>query len=352
MNKAYRLSKAIDLVGEDFIDEVLGYTHDAKSMAFCIKLCAGFVAALAVFLIVITRAPISKPIVVYAYGTDQKIESAETVMLSVSIGNDGSMQGMPLQFYVIGDGIQKIDFSCKNQWLTGTDWTEKRESHGLCKSFTMEYGEDTEDYYYIVIEWVPNKLIRKLTDHADIGIENLTEEERKDIIIMDVWLLNGVKKTMAINIVLKEDGHFASSVSDYEISEEGVSAILHDDSLQEESTTTMEACTEMTVSDTESMEADPNNSNDGVMQNNKNLSEEEMDRVMAAIDNYYKKTSHKVDGYALLDHYAPIARNYDGYEDDEVIYFEVTERGCEIKRYIVVGSKDNWKKCVILNEGY
>ena len=59
-----------------------------------------------------------------------------------------------------------------------------------------------------------------------------------------------------------------------------------------------------------------------------------------------------MDGYALLDHYAPIARRYDGYEDDEVLYFEVTERGSEIKRYIVVGSKDNWMECVILNEGY
>lgn len=338
MNEAYRLSKTIDLVGEDFIDEVLDYAHDAKNMTFCIKICAGFVAALAAFLIVITRAPISKPIVVYAYGTDQKIESTETVMLSGFIGNDGSMQGMPLRFYVIGDGIRKIDFSCKNQWITGTDWTEKRESHGLCKSFTMEYGEDAEDYYYIVIEWVPNELIRKLTDYADIGIENLTEEESKDVIMMEVWLLNGEKKTMTINIVLKEDGHFASSISDYEILEEGASAILQDDSVLEESTTTMEA--------------DPNNSNDGVMQNNKNLSEEEMDRVMAAIDNYYKKTSHKVDGYALLDHYAPIARSYDGYGDDEVLYFEVTERGSKIKRYIVVGSKDNWMECVILNEGY
>lgn len=202
----------------------------------------------------------------------------------------------------------------------------------------MEYGENAEDYYYIVIEWVPNELIRKLTDHADIGIENLTEEERKDVIMMDVWLLNGEKKTMTINIVLKEDGHFASSVSDYAISEEGVSAILQDDSVLEESTTTMEA--------------DPNNSSDGVMQNGKNLTEEELDRVMTAIDNYYKKTSHKVDGYALLDHYVPIARSYDGYEDDEVLYFEVTERGSEIKRYIEVGSKDNWMECVILNEGY
>lgn len=364
MNKAYRLSEAISFAGEDFLTEVLEYRDHSMGFPTVLKLGTGLVAAAAVILMVILRMDISKPITVYAYGTDQKLESMETVMLAGSIGDDGSMQGMPLRFYVTGDGIQEICFSCKNQWLTGTDWTEKRESHGLCKSFTMEYGEETKEYSYIVIEWVPNELIRKLTDHADIGIQSLTEEERKDVIVMEVRLLNGEKKTMAINVTLQEDGHFAAWVSDYEITAEGMSPAFSDASLYqekrytnsflEESATDGSGNTDGTAAGKESGETefDALNTNTELIQNEISLTEGELDLVHAAIDSYYKKTSHKVVGYVLLHHYASIVRSYDGYEDGEVLYFEVTEKGSEVKRYIAVGSKDHWMNCEILNEGY
>lgn len=352
MNKAYRLSEAISFAGEDFLTEVLEYRDHSMGFPTVLKLGTGLVAAAAVILMVILRMDISKPITVYAYGTDQKLESMETVMLAGSIGDDGSMQGMPLRFYVTGDGIQEICFSCKNQWLTGTDWTEKRESHGLCKSFTMEYGEETKEYSYIVIEWVPNELIRKLTDHADIGIQSLTEEERKDVIVMEVRLLNGEKKTMAINVTLQEDGHFAAWVSDYEITAEGMSPAFSDASLPEGIATAETGNMDRIAGGKESGETDFDALNAELFQNDVSLTEGELDLVYAAIDSYYKKTIHKVDGYVLLHHYVSIVRNYDGYEDGEVLYFEVTEKGSEVKRYIAVGSKDHWMNCEILNEGY
>ena len=45
-------------------------------------------------------------------------------------------------------------------------------------------------------------------------------------------------------------------------------------------------------------------------------------------------------------------QDYDGYTKDEVVMFRITVENSENKRYIIIGSKDDWKNCEVLNEGY
>jgi hypothetical protein len=141
-------------------------------------------------------------------------------LISGQIGNDGQMRGHPLQFYVLGDDIKSIRFSCRNEWISFVDWTEQRGDYGLSKNFTVTYGEKEEDYYYLVIDWIPQNIIRKLTDNKNIKISDMSQEEKEDIIVMEITHLNGRTETAAIRIRLDDNGEFKASVSEYQITEE------------------------------------------------------------------------------------------------------------------------------------
>lgn len=100
------------------------------------------------------------------------------------------------------------------------DWTEKRDEYGNAQNFTVAYGEDESEYYYLTISWVPNAIIRELTDNEDSTIAALPEEMRNDIIVMEITFENGKTTTKAITISLLDDGRFFASFDDYQISEE------------------------------------------------------------------------------------------------------------------------------------
>lgn len=68
------------------------------------------------------------------------------------------------------------------------DWTEKRDEFGLAQNFTVSYGEDESEYYYLLIDWVPNATIRELTDNANSTIAALPQELREDVIVMEITL--------------------------------------------------------------------------------------------------------------------------------------------------------------------
>ena len=40
------------------------------------------------------------------------------------------------------------------------DWTEQRDEVGLARNFTVPYGEDERQYYYLLIDWVPVPSVR------------------------------------------------------------------------------------------------------------------------------------------------------------------------------------------------
>ena len=156
----------------------------------------------------------------YAYGTDEEITQTGAVIRTGTISDSGEMTGHPLMFYLTGKDISTVRFSCKNQQLYFMDWTEKRDEFGLAQNFTVSYGADTNEYYYLLIDWIPNATIRELTDKAGSSISTLSKELREDIIVMEITFSNGKKQTKAITISLLDDGTFFAAFNDYEIMSE------------------------------------------------------------------------------------------------------------------------------------
>jgi len=44
--------------------------------------------------------------------------------------------------------------------------------------FTVTYGEDESEYYYLTIDWIPNTIIRELTDNAETTIATLPAHKK------------------------------------------------------------------------------------------------------------------------------------------------------------------------------
>lgn len=221
MNGADKLSNAIGNIDETFILEAFEY-HPRLVLLRSVRLAGIAVAGLCLIIGMATfmQKNSGSSITVYAYETNTEIANGKTILMSGRINDNGQMQGHPLQFYVLGDKIASIRFSCKNEWISFVDWTEERGDYGLSKNFTVTYGENEDDYYYLVMDWVPETIIRKLTDNEDITISNLTQKEKEDVIVMEITYLNGETETAAIRIQLGDHGEFEVSVSQYQITEE------------------------------------------------------------------------------------------------------------------------------------
>ncbi len=158
---------------------------------------------------------------VYAYGTDEEIAEAGAVISTGTISDTGEMRGQPLKFYLSasGEDIKTVRFSCKNQQINFMDWTEKRDEYGNAQNFTVIYGEDESEYYYLTINWEPNMTIRELTDNAETTIATLPAELREDIIVMEITFANGKTVTKAVTISLLENGTFFAACDNYKINE-------------------------------------------------------------------------------------------------------------------------------------
>ena len=217
-----KFSEAMSELDSKYVDEAIHYKKKKNKNPFWIKL--GAVAACLAIVIAVDGilAPFSGGMIVsaYAYGTDEEITTAGAVMNSGTISDSGEMKGQPLMFYLSGKDIATVRFSCKNQQINFLDWTEKRDEYGNAQNFTVAYGEDESEYYYLTISWVPNAIIRELTDNEDSTIAALPEEMRNDIIVMEITFENGKTTTKAITISLLDDGRFFASFDDYQISEE------------------------------------------------------------------------------------------------------------------------------------
>ena len=82
------------------------------------------------------------------------------------------------------------------------------------------------------------------------------------------------------------------------------------------------------------------------------LSEEELARIWLIAEEYYTSINRKMLDFTRADPVSSFNQEYEGYEHDEVVLFEVSVENSENKRYIAIGSKDDWNSCNILNEGY
>ena len=215
------ISDAVSNISTRHIEEAADYSAKGKAhKPVWIKLGTA-AACLALALIVVgTLVPFHGDVVsVYAYETNEEITAAGVVMDTGTIRNSGEMTGHPLMFYLSGKDIETVRFSCKNQQLSFMDWTEKRDEYGNAQNFTVTYGEDESEYYYLTIDWVPNTTIRELTDHTEVSIEDLPAEMREDIIVMEITFANGKTATKAITISLLDNGTFFAAFDDYKIDE-------------------------------------------------------------------------------------------------------------------------------------
>ena len=83
----------------------------------------------------------------------------------------------------------------------------------------MEYGSNTEEYPYLLIDWVPDKTIRALTDNEDMTIAKLPEELREDVIVLEITYANDQTDTKALTVTLQDNGQFFAKFVDYKITD-------------------------------------------------------------------------------------------------------------------------------------
>lgn len=82
------------------------------------------------------------------------------------------------------------------------------------------------------------------------------------------------------------------------------------------------------------------------------LPEEEFRKVKETVESYYSSINQTLISMKQVYENVTFGMDYDGYEPGELVFFEVLVKNNEAKRYIAIGSKDNWKNCNVLNEGY
>lgn len=224
-----KFSEALGELHSKYIQEALYYKNHRKKTSpwrFAAKWGAA-AACLALLVTVCTllftdilSAPFSGgSISVYAKDSDQEITSAGAVISTGTLSDTGEMRGKPLMFYLSGQDIAAVRFSCRNQKLCFMDWTEKRDEYGTAQNFTVPYGTDESEYYYLTIDWEPEAIIRELTHNPSSSIAALPEEMRKDTIVLEITFGDGRTATKAIQVSLLDDGSIFASLEDYEIGE-------------------------------------------------------------------------------------------------------------------------------------
>ncbi len=214
MDKLY----CIGYIDDELIEKADKYISKKKKCTFkkWTALAASFITIFLIFAALISFKN-KNTITAYAYVTNEKITSTAAVIKTGTISDSGEMKGHQLIFYILGENIEKIRFSCKNQQLDFKDWTEKRNEYANAQNFEISYGNNKKEYKYLTISWIPNKTISELSDNENAKIKNLAKELKEDIIVMEVTFKNGNTATKAISISLSDNGKFLASFSDYKI---------------------------------------------------------------------------------------------------------------------------------------
>ena len=95
----------------------------------------------------------------YAIDSNQPITANGVVLDTGTISDSGEMTRHPLLFCLDGAEMKSVRFSCKNQELDYRDCTEQRDEYGQAQNFVVEYGSNTEEYPYLLIDWVPDNFL-------------------------------------------------------------------------------------------------------------------------------------------------------------------------------------------------
>ncbi len=348
--KKETISQAIGGINTRHINEAMNCHISSHKTNFFLKPLGKSIIAAALCLCLLIGFGVFLPfsgltVRAYDYGNNEEISKTDTVLSSGQITDDGEMKGHPLQFYIVGKDIATIRYSCKNQWIDFVDWTQKRDEYGIGKNFTVSYGEDESEYYYLTIDWVPDSTIRELTDNGDTTIASLPIELREDIIVLQITYENGESATKAMKIRLQDDGKFLASFIDYTITEQ-------DTFIKRPDSTTISR----DILYAEGDDADSQNLEKESVSYRAALSEDEIKAAQAVAQSYYRNTIWQV------DEINPTADSNSFYENigieseysaGDIIIFDVTaiRDGKSEKRIISVARKDDGKWAVI-NEGF
>lgn len=347
MNDTDKIAGAIGNIDDRFVLEAFAYrprlTGRRKLRLFS-TIAAGVCLIIGMAVFVNKSSPVS--ISVHAYESRELLAGGKTTLMPGSISDSGEMKGHPLMFYVLGHGIESIRFSCKNEWISFVDWTEQRGDFGLSKNFTVAYGKQEKDYDYLVVDWVPENMIRKLTDNPSMKISDLSRDEKEDMIVMEIRYLNGENETAAIWIRLNDNGEFEAFIDKYQIKDDDWFVYQPDSQPIEHQPQRGE---QYEKSDNLSEQSEPTEDKESATPI---LSEEEFARLRLIAEEYYTSLNYKMLDLTPADPESSFHQEYEGYLPDEVVLFEVYVENIENKRYITIGSKDNWNNCEILNEGY
>jgi len=273
---------------------------------------------------------------VYAYGDNIQITDTGVQLSTGVIRDGGEMQGQLMQMYIKGENIDAIRFSCKNQYIDFTDWTESRSNFSMEKQFTVPYGKKTSDYGLLVVNWNPKNTISQLTNTANSSIKNLSKELRNDIIVMEVNFLNGSKQTKSIDITLDDNGKISAKVQDYIISKNDDFVLNSKKSLPQQL---------------------KNNSEEEFKNNTPKYSQTQIQDVKLIVKKYYSKFSgnHEIVKIEYTEDIRSI--NYmipDKYKDSDIMAFKAYERSMypNISRTIIFAKEKGNNDWIVINEGY
>lgn len=213
------ISEALGNIDTCYILEAEQYTPAEKKFPGAPHLFFRIAAAAAlalclVFIGISTLPPSGKmTVTVYAKGTDEEITAAGAIISTGIIHDKGSISGKAVSFYLSGENIAKVRFSCKKQQIDFVDYTGKRDEFGLAQNFTVEYGPDASEYCDLLIEWVPKAISKELL--AGCTIAGLPEEMRNDIIVLEITFADGSTDIKAIFVSLLDNGTVFASFDDY-----------------------------------------------------------------------------------------------------------------------------------------
>ena len=221
--KRETISEAIGKISEKHIYEAENHTAAIKKQRSVRYRKSALAAVVAIILLagsaVFFLSMPDMTVTACEYESGSEITPAEAVISTGTIDDTGEMTGHPLMFYLSGENIKSVRFSCKNQFIDFRDWTQKRDEYGEAQNFTVIYGKNKKEYSSLLIDWVPENTIRELTDNSSSTIAGLSENLKNDIIVMEITFENGRKAIKAVTVKLLDDGRFSAAFDDYAITE-------------------------------------------------------------------------------------------------------------------------------------
>ena len=206
------ISEAVSNIKEEYITEA--QTTPTANRPWQRRLVAAVVA-----LCLLAGGLWAMNVTAYAVDSNQPITANGVVLDTGTISDSGEMTHHPLQFCLDGAEMKSVRFSCKNQELDYRDCTEQRDEYGQAQNFVVEYGSNTEEYPYLLIDWVPDKTIRALTDNEDMTIAKLPEDLREDVIVLEITYANDQTDTKALTVTLQDNGQFFAKFVNYKITD-------------------------------------------------------------------------------------------------------------------------------------